>query len=160
VIPFTKTFDETDPNTIPPEILNARLSQPSELSGLLNKALDALPTIRKGRFTETASTRAALDEFRRTTDPLAVWLDQHTTERGDAMIPKDKLRSAYGQVCQEAGRPIMGEVQFTAALKRLRPKVEVTKRRVDGKPTPVFIGLGFVIQDPEQQTLARHDSAI
>jgi putative DNA primase/helicase len=149
VIPFTKTFDETDPNTIPPEILNARLSQPSELSGLLNKALDALPTIRKGRFTETASTRAALDEFRRTTDPLAVWLDQHTTERGDAMIPKDKLRSAYGQVCQEAGRPIMGEVQFTAALKRLRPKVEVTKRRVDGKPTPVFIGLGFVIQDPE-----------
>jgi putative DNA primase/helicase len=149
VIPFTRQFDEADPNTIPPEILNARLSQPGELSGLLNKALDALPAIRTGRFTETASTRAALDEFRQTTDPMAVWLDQNTVERPDAMIPKDKLRSAYGQVCQSAGRPILGDVQFTAALKRLRPKVELSKRRVDGKPTPVFIGLGFVIQGME-----------
>jgi putative DNA primase/helicase len=148
VIPFEKTFDETDPQTIPRAVLDSRLSQPAELSGLLNRALEALPAIRKGRFTESDCTRAALDEFRRTTDPLAVWLDQDTVERPDAMIPKDKLRSSYGQVCQDAGRPIMGEVQFSAALKRLRPKVEPAKRTVDGKRfTPVYLGLGFVTHD-------------
>jgi putative DNA primase/helicase len=148
VIPFNRTFDEMDPKTIPPEILNARLSHPEELSGMLSRALDALPTIRSGRFTESPSTRAAMDEFRRTTDPLAVWLDQNTVERRDAMIPKDKLRIAYGRACQDAGRPMLGDVQFTAALKRLRPKVQPAQRRVDGKPTRVFLGLGFLTLDP------------
>jgi len=147
VIPFTRTFDETDPNTIPPEVLKARLSDPSELSGLLNRALAALPTIRKGRFTETASTRAALDEFRETTDPMAVWLDQNTVERSDAIVAKDAVRRAYSQVCQENGRPIMTDVQFTGALKRLRPKVEPSRRTVDGKKVLVFLGLGMVTQD-------------
>jgi hypothetical protein len=40
------------------------------------------------------------------------------------------------------------ESQFTGALKRLRPKVEPAKRRVDGKMTPVYVGLGLVTQDP------------
>jgi putative DNA primase/helicase len=148
VIPFTRQFDEADPNTIPPEILNARLSQPGELSGLLNKALDALPAIRKGRFTETASTRAALEEFRATTDPMSVWLDANTVERPDAMVPKDRLRSMYGQACHEAGRPILGDVQFTAALKRLRPKVEPARRYVNKEKIQVFLGLGLLTQDP------------
>ena len=148
VIPFNRTFDETDPDTVPRAVLDARLSQPGELSGLLNKALDALAAIRQGRFTESASTRAALEEFRRTTDPLAVWLDQNTVERPDAMVPKDKMRSMYGQACQDAGRPIMPDTQFTAALKRLRPKVQPAQRRVDGKPTRVFLGLGFLTLDP------------
>jgi P4 family phage/plasmid primase-like protien len=147
VIPFNRTFDEADPNTVPRAVLDARLSQPGELSGMLNRALDALPAIRTGRFTESDSTRAALDEFRRTTDPLAVWLDQCTLERPDAVIAKDKLRSVYSQVCQDNGRPIMGDVQFSGALKRLRPKVEPAKRRVDGKLTPVYVGLGLVTQD-------------
>lgn len=149
VVPFNKTFNESDPQTVPRAELDARLSQPGELAGLLNRALDALPVIRKGRFNESPSTRAAMDEFRRTTDPLAVWLDQNTIERPDAMVRKDLLRSMYGQVCQEAGRPILGDVQFTGALKRLRPKVQPAQRRVDGKPTRVFIGLGFLTQDPE-----------
>ncbi|HVW09110.1 MAG TPA: phage/plasmid primase, P4 family [Bryobacteraceae bacterium] len=148
-IPFNRTFSELDPDHVPRAVLDARLSEARELSGLLNRALDALPVIQSGRFTESDSTRAALDEFRRTTDPLAVYLDQHTVERADAMIPKDELRRAYGVVCQENGRPIMPDTQFTAALKRLRPKVQVSQRRINGSRARVFVGLGFVTQDPE-----------
>jgi putative DNA primase/helicase len=144
VIPFFKTFDESDPHTVPRAVLDARLAQPGELSGLLNRALDALPAIRKGRFTESASTRAALADFRATTDPLAVWLDQNTTERADGMVLKDLIRRAYGQVCQDSGRPILGDVQFTGALKRLRPKVEAARRTVDGRKTQVYLGLGMM----------------
>jgi P4 family phage/plasmid primase-like protien len=148
VIPFNRTFDESDPDTVPRAVLDARLSEPGELSGMLNRALDALPKIREGRFTESATTRAALDEFRRTTDPLAVWLDQNTVEHHEAMIVKDELRTAYAKVCQDMGRPIMPVTQFTAALRRLRPKVEPAQRRINGRPTHVFIGLGFMAQDP------------
>lgn len=35
-----------------------------------------------------------------------------------------------------------------SALRRLRPKVQPAQRRVDGKPTRVFVGLGFVTQEP------------
>jgi putative DNA primase/helicase len=147
VIPFNRSFDESDPNTVPRAVLDARLSQPGELSGLLNRALDALPVIRQGRFTESASTRAAMGEFRATTDPLAVWLDENTIDRPEAVILKEELRRAYGRVCQENGRSVMGDVQFTAALKRLRPKVQVAKRRIDRRSTPVFVGLGFVTQE-------------
>lgn len=143
VIPFTKTFSSKDPNTIPhPELLK-RLCQPGELSGLLNRALAALPAVRHGGFTETESTKAALEDFRRTTDPFSVWMDQNTVERPDATVRKDQLRTAYGQVCQDNGRPILGDVQFTAALKRLRPKVEPTRRTVDGKKIQLFVGLGM-----------------
>ncbi len=148
VIPFNRTFDESDKDTVPRAVLDAQLSEPGELSGMLNRALDALSKIREGRFTESATTRAALDEFRRTTDPLAVWLDQNTVEHHDAVIPKDELRRAYAKTCQDTGRPIMPETQFTAALRRLRPKVEPAQRRINGRPTRVFLGLGFMAPDP------------
>ena len=80
---------------------------------------------------------------------MAVWLDQHTVERADAVTPKEQLRRAYGNVCRENGRPIMGDGQFTGTLKRLRPKVTPSKRRVNGTLTPVYIGLGLVTLDPE-----------
>jgi len=147
VIPFSRLFDESDPKTVPRAELDALLSQADELSGLLNKALDALPVIRAGRFNETASTRDALAEFRATTDPLGIWLDQNTVERADGMVVKDQLRSAYSKVCQDNGRPILGDVQFTAALKRLRPRVQAAQRRVDGRNTRVFTGIGFVTND-------------
>lgn len=153
VIPFTKVFEDADPNRIEPEILNARLAEPGELSGLLNKALDALPAINKGRFTESATTRAAMDDFRRTTDPLSVWLEQNTVEKPGAVIAKDQLRRLYGQACQDAGRPVPGDVQFTGALKRLRPKVEASRKRIDGKLTQVYGGLGMLSQDSESDGL-------
>lgn len=149
VLPFDRTFSENDPESVPRAVLDARLSEPVELSGLLNKALDALPKIREGRFTESASTRAALDEFRMTTDPFAVWLDANTVERPEAFIRKDELRKAYAHVCQDTGRPIMGDVQFTATLRRLRPRVEPQRKRLGSGQVQVFVGLGWLSQDPE-----------
>ncbi|HVZ18817.1 MAG TPA: phage/plasmid primase, P4 family, partial [Terriglobales bacterium] len=147
VLPFDRTFSESDPESVPRAVLDARLSEPGELSGFLNKALDALPVIRSGRFTESASTRAALEEMRMTTDPFAVWLDGATVERPDAFVRKDELRRAYTVACQDAGRPIMGDVQFTGALKRLRPKVQPAQRWVSGKNVRVFTGIGFLDQE-------------
>ena len=42
VVPFDRTFADGDPDTIPGDKLDAILSDPVELSGVLNKALEAL----------------------------------------------------------------------------------------------------------------------
>jgi putative DNA primase/helicase len=128
VIPFKASFAEDGERTVPRAILDARLQAPGELSGMLNRALDALPQIRSGKFSESRSTRDAWDSFRRTTDPLACWLDANIVVVPEGVIPKDTLRRAYSQVCQDAGRPILADEQFTAALKRLRPQVECQRR--------------------------------
>jgi P4 family phage/plasmid primase-like protien len=148
-IQFEKTFNETDPDTVPRAVLDARLAEPKELSGLLNRALDKLPVIRRGAFTECESTRRALQQFRETTDPLSVWLHGNTVDKVESFVTKDTLRRAYSQACQEHGRPIMNDVQFTSALRRLKPKVELSRRMVDGRRVQVFVGLGMVSGDQE-----------
>jgi phage/plasmid-associated DNA primase len=66
------------------------LADPAELSGVLNKALEAIAAIRSRGLSESTSTRRAMDEFRKATDPPAVWLDRHTVLRPDAVIPQDR----------------------------------------------------------------------
>lgn len=46
VVPFQRTFASGAPDTIPSDKLDAILSDPAELSGVLNKALEALAAIR------------------------------------------------------------------------------------------------------------------
>jgi hypothetical protein len=53
-VPFNRTFDEIEKDAVPRKVLDARLSTPSELSGLLNRGLDALAQIQAGSFTESA----------------------------------------------------------------------------------------------------------
>jgi len=151
VVPFNRTFDEKD--AVPRAVLDGRLSEAGELSGLLNRALAALPVIRAGRFTESASTREALEEFIATTDPFGIWLDHETVEQPNGMVVKSVMRSAYTKVCKDEGRPILGAEQFTRALKRLRPRVRPAQRRVDGRVTEVFTGLGFVDRDQGPESL-------
>ncbi len=75
VIPFTRTFA---PEVATPRAqLDAALSTPDELSGLLNRALVALRAVRaRGSFSQSPSMQAAWSEFRESTDPLAVWLER------------------------------------------------------------------------------------
>ena len=149
VIPFTRTFDETDVRTVPRAVLDARLSAPGELSGLLNRALDALPQIQSGKFTESPTLRAAWEDFRRTTDPLAVWLESVTIEVLEGFIEKAKLRELYRNECRDRGHPVLSDEVFTKRLLSLRPRVRSTKRRVNGMPTWCFVGIGLRAQESD-----------
>ena len=142
VIPFTRTFEEGATETICREELDARLSQPDELSGLLNKALDALRTIRKcGGFTESASMRRAWSDFRTMTDSFAVWLDESTEELPDALVTKSDLMAAYGRYCTDAHKPPMTRTAFGLALKRLRPAIKEAQRTLGGKVQWAYLGM-------------------
>ena len=143
VAPFPNEFRRTA-QEISQDVLDAALAEPAELSGLLNKALDALPNLlsRHG-FQEAASIRAALDEFRETTDPVAVWLDYSTISLPDLMVPKRDLLQAYNPDAYRFGRPRMTSTGFGLALRRLRPGLQAAYRKVHGERTHVWLRVGL-----------------
>lgn len=94
VVPFERTFADDAPHTISSDTLDAMLSDPSELSGVLNKALGALSAIRTRGLSESPSSTRATDEFRQPTDPLAVWLDPKTILLPDAITASPENTAA------------------------------------------------------------------
>jgi putative DNA primase/helicase len=151
VVPFTRTFEEGAKDTLPRAVLDARLAEPSELSGVLNKALDALSHIRKNGFSEGGSSRAAWDEFRQATDPLTVWLDQHTIDDPEGVTPKYWVMAAYNKNCLDHSRPPMTKSAFGLALKRARKNLTDAERTVRGNICWCYIGIKLKQEPPESQ---------
>ena len=134
VVPFDRRF-RGEGGEIPAKTLDKMLSAPAELSGLLNKALDALRRLNETeKFTESESTQAAFDEFHSTTDPLSVWLDSHTNDGTSLRVEKTALRAAYNEHAERRGMPIITAKSFTAALTRLRPNIREAQRTVNDMP--------------------------
>ncbi len=144
VLPFTRTFGEQGERAAAkPEDLDARLADPRELSGVLNKAIGAVKGLRERGFTVSASMREAWTEFRGTTDPLAIWLDAATVESPAVLVSKDALRTTYYGHCNAQSLPTPSAKAFGQALMRLRPHVEEAQRTIGGKVTWVWLGIGL-----------------
>jgi putative DNA primase/helicase len=149
VVPFDRTFGPNE--LVPREVLDARLADPKELSGVLNKALVALRNLRKsGEFSEAGSTRDAHSEFRTATDPFSVWLDRNTVEGPEAVVGQDELRQAYNQFCEQTGKPGKLPQAFGRALSSARPHVERSQRMYKGEPNVrVYLKIGLVSRPGE-----------
>ncbi|NQU21950.1 MAG: hypothetical protein HQ567_11760 [Candidatus Nealsonbacteria bacterium] len=142
VIPFDRTFSADQ--QIPREQLDAMLTTPGELSGMLNKALDALDLLRKRcAFSEPESVRAAWQDFHATTDPLAVWLDANTIDHPDAFVSKAELRAQYNAHATNAGQPTLGTKAFGGTLRKLRPDTSDAQRTVGGRYVWCYTGIGI-----------------
>lgn len=157
VVPFDRTFRGTG-EEIPARELDARLSAAGELSGLLNRALAALPALRTGKFIDPESVRDAFAEFQAVTDPLAVWLDRYTVDDPEAIIPRKTLRIAYNAHLERSGRPPATERAFGLAVKKLRPDVHDKQRMVGGKLQWCHIGIGLSSELQEDHSRHSRDS--
>lgn len=81
---------------------------------------------------------AARDEFRKATDPLAVWLDSCTLEQGDVLVTKRDSLTSYNADAEAPGRPTMTGTAFGLGLRRLRPYLNDGQRTVAGKLESVW----------------------
>lgn len=147
VVPFERTFSDGDPDTIPSDQLDAMLSDPAELSGVLNKVLEALAALRRRGFSESDSTKRATDEFRHATDPLAVWLDRRTVLNPDAVTPQDQLYREFCRDCAAAGNPTISKTAFGRTMKKLRPTVTDLQRTVNHRIAWCYVGIGLLAND-------------
>jgi putative DNA primase/helicase len=143
VIPFEKTFSHDQAGYVPRDVLLARLTAAAELSGVLNRALDALPQVLKRGFTDSESIRQAAEDFRAATDHFSVWLELETVEHPTAWVPMATLAATYNAACEQVGRPPMNRTQFGRALKRARSEVRDSRRMVDGRQVLGYQGVGL-----------------
>ena len=142
VIPFERTFAPSE--QVSPHILDARLADTQELSGVLSRALAVLPQLQaRGRFSECESTKGAWMEFREQTDPVANWLDLHTIEHPEAKVSRGELHKLYTKWAYHHGRPNISQKSFMQSVRRLRPRVQEGQRRIGGKVEWAFLGLGL-----------------
>ena len=116
ILPFTKSYEGSTERRSKRE-LDAELQAPAEMSGLLRYALSKLIGLRKVGFSESASAKEALDEFREVTDPLTGWLNESTTKDGDGAIDCKKLLFAFNdEVSKPNGLAFMTSNQLTRLL--------------------------------------------
>ena len=138
--------------------LPARLADPGELSGVLNRALAVLPEMRmRGGFSQSETTRAAAMELREMTDPLAAWLDRHTVLAPDHMVTKKDMLIAFNGMAEAGGRPAMSPKAFYAGVKRLRPTIREAQRTVREGVKDVFLGIGLRTSHATATTSASSD---
>ena len=133
---------------MPANPLDAALSGATELSGVLNRALEVLPSIRKNGLSESTSTRGALEEFREATDPFAAWLDRETLLKPRAFVAADQLWTAYNQECEAKGRPFASKTAVGSAMAVLRPNIQKRQRTVNGERRLCYIGIGLITREP------------
>jgi len=146
VIPFVRRFRGTE-RELPQQALLERLTQPGELSGLLNKALAALPIVRQRGIVVTASMLEAWRELREATDPLGVWLDEATVMHPEAIVSKRELLQAYTRWAISRSLPSPTAQEFGRRLRELRPQVREVQRTIAGKVTWCWQGIGLKAQE-------------
>lgn len=143
VVPFTRTFKGTA--AVDSKVLHARLTDPTELSGLLNKALAALDRLReRNAFTVSDSMVAAWTDFRTTTDPLSVWLDQNTISGDRYQVARTDLLRVFNASEATAGRAPYSETLFGRHLRALRPNIRPGQRGGRDGRVWVWLGIGLL----------------
>ncbi len=143
IVRFPNRFRHTRRET-PRSILQHQLCTRRELSGALNKALEALQRVRKlCKFTEPTASRLAVQTYQAANDAISAWLDEHTTVSADAIVPQAELYAAYAAHSRHCGRRPASKQGFGRLLKALRPDAEPAQRTVGGRRTWVYAGISI-----------------
>jgi len=102
-----------------PNIIEA-ITTPNELSGLLNKALDALRRIhKKGDFSYSKNTAEVRKMWIRKSDSFTCFMMDKCEKKYDALIVRDELSQEYSKYCFEGKLVPVSQKSIRATLERL-----------------------------------------
>ncbi len=144
VIPFTEEFRGQQGET-PRYILDAQLAAPQELSGVLNRALAALPGILGRRLPMTSSMHSAWEEFHSATDWVQIWLKQMLVEQATGVIEKKAIHQALIHEANRQRRAIISSKALYQKIRQRWPHVGKSQRRLPSaqNSVEVFVGLDW-----------------
>jgi putative DNA primase/helicase len=145
IVPFPYSFDSNNPNAKPrdPNLLE-KLTTNENLSGLLNLALEGLRRLDKnGGFTENESTKQALEQYKKDSDNVALFLEEMCVQQPKAFCATKTLFAEYEIWSEESGLKPLGRKRFNKRLQEHIPTLE-KKRQYQGPE--VWIGVGLVHQ--------------
>jgi len=144
IINFPNQFPENDPKT-DPEILN-KLTTETELSGLLNLALDGLQRVlTNAKFSYGKTVDQTQSYYLRASDPVYAFVEDCCELDSDAVTSKDVLFEAFKNYCKEGKTPLINRDSFAKALKNSPHfRVTLTRPTVDGERVHSWRGIKLV----------------
>lgn len=126
IVPFPNTFVE-DPKTH--REIEDGLTSEWELSGVLNEALQRLPSVLERGLNIPQSVEKATLDFRASYDPMATWLNERTVEREDWFTDTETL---YRDFVKFAGYEVLDRSSFSRKLLKLKPSLRRRRRHSRG----------------------------
>jgi putative DNA primase/helicase len=144
VLPFPNDF-RGQYSEIPRHILDAQLAASAELSGVLNRALKALPNIVGKRLPMSVTMRQAWNLFRNSTDWVLIWLERMLVEQPTGVIEKKAIHQALILEAQRQRRAVISPTALYRQIRKHWPHVIESQRRIDPARdgVPCFVGLSW-----------------
>lgn len=94
-----------------------KITTPTELSGLLNRALDGLDRLLKnGEFTNAISPGEMEDKYKRMSDPVYAFCMDRLEVSYDSEVVKSVLYGAFADYCRKNGYPVLSDTKFFSTL--------------------------------------------
>jgi P4 family phage/plasmid primase-like protien len=140
VLHFGQKFRDTNDEIAASEI-DSMLSDPSELSGLLNRALNELPIVLNSGIDQTETMKEALESFKSDADPITRWIEQSLEAAPEVWIPKRSVIDSYNAYADKSQMPRGSNTAIGSAIKRYFPNLKEGSRRFAGKVQDSYCGI-------------------
>jgi len=126
-----------------PNIEATWLNDDEERSGIVNWAIEGLKRLLQNkRFTKSKKMAEMVEEYKRWSNPIEYFLEKQCVFLPNLWISKKELYDAYKEFCEAEGMTIVSEETFAKELRK-KPKVAVSRKRVQGKATYGWIGVNI-----------------
>jgi putative DNA primase/helicase len=130
--------------TIPAAEQDHRLAErlKEELPGILNWSLEGRRRLyANGMFTTPVVSVAAIEEYRRESNPAGIFLREHCSLGVDSHVPTDALYEAYRAWTRRNSFSTLNGSQFGKEVKRVYPSVVRQRPTLSGQRAWVYAGL-------------------
>ena len=148
-IPFLQTFrpkeDRQDGDLIDDKALKATLR--GEAPGILSWAVAGCRAWREGGLTMPPTVVEAVEAYRLSSDPLGVFLEDHTVAHPQAFATTGDLFRAYDQWAESESIPQKARLTHTAFGRRIGERFENVRRRVAGQSVRGYVGIGLLTHE-------------
>ena len=113
IVPFMETISDAEKDV---ELHSKIIS--AELPGVLNWVLDGLTRLLKNKaFTECAAANAALEQYKKDSDPVGQFCEEYGYEQGeDEFVLSAKLYDDYREWCRDSGHSPLNKRNFSNEL--------------------------------------------
>ena len=139
ILPFTRQHKGSSAD----RALIPKLTQPNELSGILNKAVEALKVLEQEKqFRTTESTDEMLEEYRTENDQVSRFLSEHCVHTSQGEILEDTLYQGYVTWAEDEGiKNSLPKTKFRDGVKAWGAQHQ--RVRDNGGRTQVYKGIEF-----------------
>lgn len=151
-IVFIKFLNEFRGEKEDPQILE-KITDPGELSGLFNWAIEGLERLFKNNsFSRSKTTEETRDQYIRLSDPMAAFVLDKVEQDYQNYVTKENLYNAFVEYCKESKLPLDGKTMFGKKLPQYI-KVTETHPEINGRRARAWQGIKLKGQETKQKRL-------